>query len=66
MSTDIIRFQPQQGPGEVFQPGALKLYLAITIPMMLVVFAAWAIVYRCVDRRQDLKEYGGRPSGWNV
>lgn len=66
MSTDIIQFQSPEESGKIFQLEALKLYLAITIPMMLIVFAAWAIVYRYVNRKQDLEEFGGKPSGWNV
>lgn len=64
MSTDIITWQTTQESGKVFQLGALQLYLAITIPMMLLVFAAWGIVFWWVNRRQDLKEFGGKSSGW--
>ena len=64
MSTDIVTWQTTQESGQVFQPGALKLYLAITIPMMAVTFAAWWGVYWYVNRRQEAKVFGGRFSGW--
>lgn len=66
MSTDIIHFASNKDSGRIFQLGALQLYLAITIPMMVVVFLAWGVVYHCVNRRQNLKEFGGKPSGWVV
>lgn len=51
MSTDIIRFQEVNGKTDrTFQSGALKLYLAITLPMMFLTFAGWWIFYKRVDR----------------
>ena len=52
MSTDIIQFQSVQQSGKIFQLGALQLYLAITIPLMLITFGAWFIVYRCIKHRE--------------
>ncbi|TVY37913.1 hypothetical protein LOCC1_G008368 [Lachnellula occidentalis] len=52
MSTDIIHFQAESPTsGKIFQLGALELYLAITIPLMAVTFAAWYLVYRWLNRR---------------
>jgi len=52
MSTDIIHFQAEsKTSGKIFQLGALELYLAITIPLMAVTFAAWYLVYRWLNRR---------------
>jgi hypothetical protein len=47
MSTDIIAWETNTA-GEsqrVYQPGALALYLAITVPIMAVTFGAWRAVY---------------------
>ncbi|TVY55321.1 hypothetical protein LCER1_G003907 [Lachnellula cervina] len=53
MSTDIIHFQAESNTyGKIFQLGALELYLAITIPLMVVTFAAWYLVYRWLNRRE--------------
>ncbi|KAF2473093.1 uncharacterized protein BDR25DRAFT_128515 [Lindgomyces ingoldianus] len=49
MSTDIIRFVDKKS---VFQLKGLRIYLAISIPMMMMTFLAWYIVYR-VERRRD-------------
>jgi hypothetical protein len=47
MSTDIVTWQTDSGgqTQRVYQSGALGLYLAITIPMMVVTFGAWRVVY---------------------
>lgn len=63
MSTDIVKWESTQESGKVFQLGALQLYLAITIPMMLATFAAWWGVYWWVNRRQDSSK-GGKLKGW--
>jgi hypothetical protein len=57
MSTDIIQFQiTETGKSqEVFQLGALQIYLAITVPMMLATFASWYGVYIWVDRKEKAK-----------
>lgn len=64
MRTDIVTWQTTQESRQVFQLGALKLYLAITIPMMAATFTAWWVVYWCMNRRQETKAFGGRFSGW--
>lgn len=54
MSTDIVRFQPtRKGKTQkTFQQGALQLYLAITVPLMLFTFAAWyAVKWRASQRK---------------
>lgn len=57
MSTDIIRWQsdlPGQGePQKTVSLGALQFFMAITVPLMLVTFLAWFIVYRCVKRKDE-------------
>ncbi|KIM97239.1 hypothetical protein OIDMADRAFT_130241 [Oidiodendron maius Zn] len=57
MSTDIIQYQVSADgkSQEVFQLGALQLYLAITLPMMLLTFASWYGVYIWVDRKEKAK-----------
>lgn len=54
MSTDIIRYQTnKEGSSvKVVQSGALRLFLAITLPMMVITFAAWYIVYWWVHNRE--------------
>lgn len=53
MSTDIIRFQNDQNgePQRVFHSKALQLYLMITLPLMLLTFAAWYFVKRRIGRK---------------
>jgi hypothetical protein len=48
MSTDIVRFEsPGGGPGpEVFEADALKLYAYISIPLMVLTFVAWYLIYK--------------------
>lgn len=57
MSTDIVQYQvADDGKSyEVFQLGALQLYLAITLPMMLFTFGSWYGVYFWVDRKEKAK-----------
>jgi hypothetical protein len=57
MSTDIVQYQvAADGKSqEIFQLGALQLYLAITLPMMLLTFGAWYGVYFWVDRKERAK-----------
>jgi len=56
MSTDIIHFQPAEsgGSGRIYESAALKLYMEITVPLMLITFAAWYGVYKFENR--DLKK----------
>jgi hypothetical protein len=54
MSTDIVRFQ-LGNDGEtqkLFQVDALQLFLAICLPLMVVVFVAWYGVYWWVDQKE--------------
>ena len=58
MSTDIIHFSKDPNSGssvKIFQLGALQLYLAITIPFMVVTFVAWYVVYVYVDKVQEAR-----------
>lgn len=57
MSTDIVQYQVSADgkSQEIFQLGALQLYLAITLPMMLLTFASWYGVYFWVDRKERAK-----------
>ncbi|KAH7356218.1 hypothetical protein BKA66DRAFT_250388 [Pyrenochaeta sp. MPI-SDFR-AT-0127] len=50
MSTDILKF----GHGESdFQIQGLKVYLAIALPLTILTFVAWYMIYLCA-RRRDL------------
>ncbi|KAF2115662.1 hypothetical protein BDV96DRAFT_612335 [Lophiotrema nucula] len=49
MSTDIIRFSDKRRD---FQPKALKIYLAISLPMMAATFLAWFVLYRIARYRE--------------
>ena len=54
MSTDILRLQ-LGNDGEtqkLFQIDALQLFLAICLPLMVVVFVAWYGVYWWVDQKE--------------
>jgi hypothetical protein len=50
MSTSIIQYDKEGN--ENFQYRALKLYLAITLPLMFVTFASWYGMAWWVDRRE--------------
>lgn len=63
MSTDIIKFPSKQESGQVFQLGALQLWLIITLPLMAITFIAWWLVYWYVNRKQD-QEGGGSFRRW--
>jgi hypothetical protein len=54
MSTDIVTFQTGTDgqTQKVFQLDALQLFLAICLPMMVVVFVAWYGVYWWVDQKE--------------
>lgn len=59
MSTDIIRFQPNRAgkPQKTFQSGALQLYLAITLPLMFVTFAAsYTVNWRANRKTRQKRE----------
>jgi hypothetical protein len=50
MSTDIIRFSDEPG----FHLKGLKIYLAISLPIMALTFLAWFLVYQLARRRDRL------------
>ena len=53
MSTDIVHWDrnTEGYSQENFQLPALKVYLIITLPLMVVTFASWYGVYWWVDRK---------------
>jgi hypothetical protein len=65
MSTDIIKFQLNSSgvSQKIFQLGAVRLYLAITIPLTFLVFVSWYGVYWWVDRLERRKNRGHPPVG---
>lgn len=53
MSTDIVHWNQTNGSSsEVFQLGALKVYLAVSLPLMLVTFGVWYIFGWLEKRKQ--------------
>jgi len=58
MSTDIVKFEgPNGGAGpKVFQSDALKLYIYISLPLMVLTFAAWAIIYKLESWKAEKKK----------
>lgn len=48
MSTDIVRFQPDASGliRTVFSPGALKLYLEISLPLTFLTLLTFWILYK--------------------
>jgi len=59
MSTDILQFTNNR---EDFSPRALQIYLGVTIPFMVLTFAAWRILYLWTKKRELAKgnEKGNR------
>lgn len=58
MSTPIVQFNPPPSDGQprkVFSSAALKLYLVITLPLMVLTFISWAF-YKYAERRKDKKK----------
>jgi hypothetical protein len=53
MSTDILQFSDNK---EDFSSKALQIYLAATIPFMVLTFAAWRILYIWTKRREETKK----------
>lgn len=60
MSTDIIRWQPDNDG--YFQKyvswGALRFFLALSLPLTFATFLTWALVYafiRLNERRQEMR-----------
>jgi hypothetical protein len=59
MSTDIIKY-PQSNSGKperVFSVAALKLYLAISVPFMLITFlGAWIFYYQAIQGDEKIPD----------
>jgi hypothetical protein len=55
MSTDIVSFQTTStGKQEkTVSLGAIEIFLATSLPLMLLTFAAWFVVYRWVNRKDS-------------
>lgn len=53
MSTDILQFTNNQ---EDFSFRALQIYLEVTIPFMVLTFAAWRILYVWTKKREQAEE----------
>ena len=53
MSTDIVHWNQTNGiSSKVFQLGALQVYLAVSVPLMLVTFGVW-YVFGWLERRKQ-------------
>jgi hypothetical protein len=54
MSTDILQYEfTDEGKSrEIFQIRALKRFLALTLPIMLLTFGAWYGVYYLISQRE--------------
>jgi hypothetical protein len=58
MSTYIIHFDNDLTSGDTirnFQIGALRLWFAITLPIMVPTFIAWYVVNLYIDKVQEAK-----------
>ncbi|KAF2139611.1 uncharacterized protein K452DRAFT_275029 [Aplosporella prunicola CBS 121167] len=72
MSTDIVRFGSENpaSPKKKVSVEAIKLYMAVTLPLMVMTFGAWYGVYLWVNKREkrhnkDLeKGFGCFPENW--
>lgn len=56
MSTDIFRATDAGQFGNSVQLGALRLYIAISLPLMVVTMLAWYCVYWWETRKQKLRK----------
>ena len=56
MSTDIVQFQGSEPGLEDFQLGALKLYIYISVPLMVLTFAAWGVIYKLETWKAEKKK----------
>lgn len=57
MSTDIVRFEiDETGSHEMYQGKALRLFLAISLPMTAVTFICWYGFYKYSKKRSQVKE----------
>lgn len=56
MSTDIVKWQAESSNDlkKTVSTGALRFFIAVTIPLMLATFLAWYLVYRWVKKRDKL------------
>lgn len=52
MSTDIVQYDHSK---EIFSMAALKMFLAISLPMMFFTFVAWYAVYWYVNNREQVQ-----------
>ena len=55
MSTDIVQWQrnPMGTIVKTVSSEAIMVFLAATIPLILLTFAAWYVVYRYLERKQE-------------
>jgi hypothetical protein len=53
MSTDIVQYDHSK---EIFSMAALKMFLAISLPMMFLTFVAWYAVYWYVNNRERVQK----------
>lgn len=60
MSTGIVQFGTSAtGASErTVQVGALQLFLALSLPLMLLTFVAWYFVYWWINRKEERKTGG--------
>lgn len=60
MSTDIVQWERDNNgqSQQIFQLGALQLFLTICVPLMLSTFVAWYGVYWWVNRKEELQRQG--------
>lgn len=61
MSTDIVRFKSDPVPHKQFSGAALKLYLELTLPLILATFAVWGIMYHRSIRRPGAMDVNYSP-----
>jgi hypothetical protein len=52
MSSDVIEFNDNPG---IIRPRALKLFLEMTLPLMLLTFGAWYGIYWRSKRKEEQK-----------
>ncbi|KAF2865937.1 hypothetical protein BDV95DRAFT_242928 [Massariosphaeria phaeospora] len=63
MSTDIVKFPTNEE--QHFQSKGLRIYLAICIPLMIITFLAWWLVYRSVNRGERRRKEATAKYGWS-
>ena len=55
MSTDIVQFQGSEPGSEVFRSDALKLYIYVSVPLMVLTFAGWGVIYKLETWKAEKK-----------